>query len=159
LAGRPRGDSPVSAALAIPVAPSKAIVETPLAFPAFAPIPIESQANQSTWDQLTEIESGRVRLSDNTLALMAELNGDSDDFEQMVSGFRRSIARDTVVNRYSLERRVHEHLAKHPKLSFEQTNRYIYNELFLTPKSDPWLGLKPDNAFSALPGGGAQTSD
>jgi hypothetical protein len=33
-------------------------------------------------------------------------------------------------------------------------NEKVYAELFLTPSSDPWLGLKPNNAYSALDGDG-----
>ena len=33
-------------------------------------------------------------------------------------------------------------------------NRRVYAELFLTPDTDPWLGLAPANTFSALENGG-----
>lgn len=33
----------------------------------------------------------------------------------------------------------------------------VYAELFLTPKSDPWLGLKPSDAYSALDHDGVVT--
>jgi hypothetical protein len=37
-------------------------------------------------------------------------------------------------------------------------NEKVYTELFLTPKSDPWLGLKPSDAYSALDHDGVVTA-
>ena len=34
-------------------------------------------------------------------------------------------------------------------------NNRVYAELFLMPSWDPWLGLRPPNAYSALEGDGA----
>jgi hypothetical protein len=34
----------------------------------------------------------------------------------------------------------------------EPLNERVYAELFLTPSSDPWLGLKPDDVFTGLSG-------
>lgn len=31
-----------------------------------------------------------------------------------------------------------------------QTSNKVYAELFLTPSSDPWLGLAPDDIYSAI---------
>ena len=33
---------------------------------------------------------------------------------------------------------------------FETLNTRVYGELFLTPRSDEWLGLLPDDAFTGL---------
>ena len=33
-------------------------------------------------------------------------------------------------------------------------NEWVYAELFLTPSSDPWLGLAPRDVYTALDGGG-----
>jgi hypothetical protein len=30
----------------------------------------------------------------------------------------------------------------------------VYTSLFLTPASDPWLGLRPGDAFAAIEGDG-----
>ena len=29
-------------------------------------------------------------------------------------------------------------------------NERVYDELFLTPSDDPWLGLQPESVFAAL---------
>jgi hypothetical protein len=36
-------------------------------------------------------------------------------------------------------------------------NKRVYAELFLTPGTDPWLGLVPADTYTALDGGGICT--
>jgi hypothetical protein len=40
----------------------------------------------------------------------------------------------------------------------DRLNERVYAELFLTPSSDPWLGLAPRDAYSALDGDGIKLS-
>ena len=35
-------------------------------------------------------------------------------------------------------------------VSLASLNERIYAEAFLTPRSDPWLGLVPESSYSAL---------
>ena len=46
------------------------------------------------------------------------------------------------------------HTEKTPSFTVDSLNSRVYAELFLTPESDPWLGLAPRNQFSALENGG-----
>jgi hypothetical protein len=74
---------------------------------------------------------------------------------RMVRGLKNSIAEDTVRNEYQLHARLHEWFAEGtaPK-NLNSLNKRVYAELFLTPDSDPWLGLAPADVFSALDNGG-----
>jgi hypothetical protein len=67
-----------------------------------------------------------------------------------------TIAQDTSQNEYQLHRAIHEWFAAGDAAvrTFDQLNDRVYAELFLTPKSDPWLGLAPADAYPALDGGG-----
>ena len=42
--------------------------------------------------------------------------------------------------------------------NFDKLNRAVYDKLFRTPASDPWLGLAPADAFVALQNGGVQNA-
>ena len=54
-------------------------------------------------------------------------------------------------NEYQLHSRLHEwFVAQNATADVDQLNRKVYAELFLTPDSDPWLGLAPTGSFSAL---------
>jgi hypothetical protein len=74
---------------------------------------------------------------------------------RMLRNLQHSIAEDTVHNEYQMHSQIHEWLAAGavPE-NLEALNARIYAQLFLTPNSDPWLGLAPVDAFSALDNGG-----
>jgi hypothetical protein len=73
-----------------------------------------------------------------------------------VRRFTRSVAEDSVRNEYVHRRAVRARLAtpEGVALSLDALNEWVYAEVFLTPSSDPWLGLVPPDEYSALDGGG-----
>jgi hypothetical protein len=77
-----------------------------------------------------------------------------DPVLRMVRSLESSIAVDTVRNEYQLHRQIHQWLAAGEQLEVENFNERVYAQLFLTPSSDPWLGLAPTDAYSALPNAG-----
>ncbi len=73
----------------------------------------------------------------------------------MLANLKRTVAEDTLRNEYDLHLRIHQWFANSPyPVTFEALNQRVYAELFLTPATDPWLGLLQDEAFSAVAGGG-----
>jgi|GEM_PF-355982 len=78
--------------------------------------------------------------------------GASTPFAKTLQNFEHSIAEDTVRNEYLLHLQIHEWLATNPQLAtdVEALNQKVYAELFLTPNQDPWLGLVPENIYTAL---------
>ena len=68
---------------------------------------------------------------------------------------QRSVAEDTVRNEFLLHSQVHDWFVQGiaPE-DLDGLNRKVYAELFLMPESDPWLGLAPAEAFSALDANG-----
>jgi hypothetical protein len=87
------------------------------------------------------IEASRVALSKSIV---------EDPMLRKLRSMERSISEDTVRNEYQLHYRIHEWLARDAAPPVDQLNARVYAELFLTPDSDPWLGLLPDNAYAAL---------
>jgi hypothetical protein len=83
-----------------------------------------------------------------------------DPLARMIVNLERSVALDTVHNEFELHRRVHEWFAARAPETLAADvaplNEKVYAELFLTPRSDPWLGLAPGDAYSALDGGGVK---
>jgi hypothetical protein len=53
-----------------------------------------------------------------------------------------------------LHAKIHAWLASGEMLNVDELNRKVYAELFLTPDSDPWLGLAPNDTFTALENNG-----
>lgn len=63
---------------------------------------------------------------------------------------RFSLAEDSVRNEYQLHRQIHEWLSNAQYTDVEALNARVYSQLFLAPLDDPWYGLKPAFAYSAL---------
>jgi hypothetical protein len=65
------------------------------------------------------------------------------------------MALDTVRNEYLLHRQIHQwFLTQNQTSDVNQLNEKVYAELFLTPSSDPWLGLVDNDAYTAIDNGG-----
>lgn len=75
-------------------------------------------------------------------------------FGRQLHRFEEAIARDMVRNEYYYHNRIHQWLEEDKDGSLsrdvEALNRRVYAELFLTPDHDAWLGLVPDDTYTAL---------
>lgn len=72
-----------------------------------------------------------------------------------LSSLERVVAEDTGRNRHVLHRMVHEYFAQGgAELDWRELSDWAYEVLFLMPPGDPWLGLAPEDAFSAIELGG-----
>ncbi len=70
---------------------------------------------------------------------------------KFVQNFEHSIAEDTVRNEYLLHSKIHRWFMEGVEQEgIDKFNERVYAELFLTPSSDPWLGLNPENVYCAL---------
>ena len=92
-------------------------------------------------------EGNDVRFSESTLALMRTKQTLTD---ALLDNLRRTVATDTQMNEYDLHRRVHEWFARGEVGDLQSLNERVYDELFQTPSSDPWLGLVPESVFVAI---------
>jgi hypothetical protein len=88
-----------------------------------------------------------IEFSPSTLQLM---RSKQDLTEELLDNLRRSVASDTAFNEYDLHRRVHEWFMNDEVEDLASLNERVYTELFLTPSSDPWLGLAPDSVFIGI---------
>jgi hypothetical protein len=77
-----------------------------------------------------------------------ELTG--EEFEAVVQSFERSMGEDAAHDEFVLHARIHEWIANTPGMDWTRLNTMVYGTLFLTPRSDPWLGLMPARAFTAI---------
>lgn len=130
---------------------------------------MECGMDSELWQSIADLHREEVRLDEASIEVMrqefpAAAAGElsetkrrvEDPMLRMVRTFENSMALDTVRNEYLLHRRVHERFAdREPGADdFEALNEWVYAELFLTPSSDPWLGLAPADVYSALDRGG-----
>jgi hypothetical protein len=180
--------NPPSALVAAPLAPSKVAVEWNIVralAPRFAAL--ETSTDIWVWTGIAALpphaEDGRlgegsramVRAKQATRAPSARAAGlltvgkalQEDPVLRVTNTFERSVAEDTVRNEYGFHRKIHEWFAtRAPDTTaaedpgaLDRLNERVYSELFLTPSSDPWLGLVPDDAYSALEGRGTRNAE
>jgi hypothetical protein len=183
--GTPIGKSP-TALRAAPLAASKVAVEWNIVralAPRFAAL--ETSTDAWVWPRIAALpahaEDGRlgpgsramVRAKQAAPAPPARAAGSlavgkalqEDPVLRVIRTFERSVAEDTVRNEYGFHRKIHEWFAARvPDATAadagapDRLNEKVYAELFLTPSTDPWLGLVPDDAYSALEGEGVSAA-
>ena len=73
--------------------------------------------------------------------------------DQVVNNFQQAIAIDTLRNNQLFRRHILGWLQE-SAIPMGLLNKRVYSDLFLTPRSDPWLGMVPDSTYSALTGDG-----
>ncbi len=160
--------NPPTAAEAAPIAISKMTIESPMleltrAF--FRRSDILKQATTDPlWVKLGELHQEDARLAENSRELirrkqpqLASLNaGDKgsnyDPIPELVDRFQKLIAIDSIRNEYLLHSQIHQWLLgdRFAPTDVESLNTRVYDQLFLTPKSDRWLGLMPGDGYTGI---------
>lgn len=129
----------------------------------------EDLQDEKTWNLIASFHSDEAKLDDASRRVMREQKplaaaagrraltkrAVEDPMLRLFAVFETSIALDTVKNEYQFHRKIHQWLAaENYRPDVEALNEKVYAELFLTPSSDPWLGLAPADVYTALPNGG-----
>ena len=134
------------------VAFSKSLPEVAM-LPAF--VPSMSPAQLSRYRVLRPEEARLDPASRVLFQRLAEADLDPKELQKMLEGFERAIAADTQLNELRVRPYIHARMLAGPSIpAFAELNERIYAEIFWTPRSDPWLGLRTKGFFSALPNGG-----
>lgn len=166
----PSANNPPSAAQAARVAVGKSMVEAPL-LRAMQPAlqSLEARTDDATWARIAQLHADEARLDEGSRSLMRAKNPAAfnasrlamtkarveDPLLRVAASFERSIAEDTVRNEYLLHAKLHAWFARGAVQSDANAlNERVYTELFLTPSTDPWLGLVPRDTYTALPNNG-----
>ena len=158
------------AAAAMPLAISKSAAERPMLR---AAVPsrenLERTTTEEVWAKIAALHSSDAVLDQDSVDLIRAKTrpaGEAmrltqskmrveDPMLKTIQNLQRSIAEDSVRNEYAFHAKIHEWLAvTGASREVDSLNRRVYAELFLTPDSDPWLGLAPADTFSALDNGG-----
>jgi len=160
--GTPGGSMPriPRAGNAAPIAITKSAIEVPMLGALGEDVVGASDAE--LFDRLADRHRAELQFSPATLTLLArqqwrsgDPTRDATDRELALDNLRKAVALDTLRNEFDLHRSVHGWFAAAaPPPDLETLNRRIYDDLFLTPRSDPWLGLAAPTIYSGLDDGG-----
>lgn len=156
--------SPPSASVAGSLAISKAAVERPI-INAIQPETLDNTPNplaildQATWNRLAKLYQHDAKLDANSIALIQAKKlpntTTKTNLSRVISNFETVMALDTVRNEYLFHRQIHQWFLQGDETSdVNQLNEKVYAELFLTPSSDPWLGLANNDTYNAIDNGG-----
>jgi hypothetical protein len=152
-----------SALSAQPVAMGKAFVERPMLGAFLGPKPkalVIPASDASLWSQIARRHQDDAVLDDASRAAMAAKSPldwsatpkplDRGALSTLVSSFEAVMSEDSVRNEFTLHAAIHDWFVREPSLGLDALNKRVYSTLFLTPASDPWLGLVPPLVFSGL---------
>ena len=162
----------VPAELAAVRAVGKAIVEQPLITALLPAPPVHNTAKglqPHHWDAIAALYKKDARLDPVARMIMVKENPPAASVAArvaapkqaaehpliaMIEKMENSIALDTVRNEYLLRSQIRSWFLANPTQDLAALNKRVYAELFLTPDSDPWLGLVPADTYTGLEGGG-----
>ena len=113
--------------------------------------------DEATWQKIANLHSADAVLDKRSLALIRKQNPDLSEkmLRSLIDKFQQSVALDTVRNEYRMHPRLLAWMTKEQwRGDFNKFNEKVYAELFLTPRTDPWLGLLMLDVYSAIDNGG-----
>lgn len=119
------------------------------------------------WEKIAQLHLSDAQLDARSIGLIkrqtqkgllayaaSKLQSDNA-LKAVVDKLQTNIAIDTVRNEYLLHTKLYGWLiADHQRTDLNALNKKVYVELFMTPASDPWLGLLSPDTYVALDGGG-----
>ena len=149
-----------NALMIAPLAITKAITETSiLRAMAVATEELGKITDEEAWKKIAQLHSSDAVLDERSISLIKHQNPSLKDQEltRLLQKFQELIALDTVRNEYLLHSKLYTWLVRDPvQDDVEQLNADVYAKLFLTPGSDPWLGLFSTDVYTALDNGGVK---
>lgn len=156
-------ENPPSARAAARVAVTKAVVESNLVNAISSDTrTLERATDEETWNKIAALYLADAKLDQRSLELIRRQNpytgeggsdapGAGDRLARLVQNFERAVALDTVRNEYLIHSKLRAWLlSNRGMMETEAFNERVYAELFLTPGSDPWLGLVQPNTYTGL---------
>jgi hypothetical protein len=88
-------------------------------------------------------------------AALREMRSTDEEVAAMVARLERTIVADTALNQLRLRPQISREIVRRDgRIEFAALNAWIYDQVFRTPRQDPWLGLLRRDVFTGVPGDG-----
>jgi hypothetical protein len=113
--------------------------------------------DEVAWKKIAQLHPTDAELDNRSISLIKGQNPTitEDDLTHLTRKFQELIALDTVRNEYRCTRSCTSGWSTiRFRDDVEKLNEKVYETLFLTPGSDPWLGLFSPEVYTALDNGG-----
>ena len=144
----------------MPLAVSKAMTETTMLRAMTAGSDeLGRITDEATWKKIAALHRDETKLDERSITLIRRqthaLPDAAKSLPALLRQFQELLALDTVRNEYRMHTRIHAWLVfDRARSDVAAFNEKVYAELFITPKSDPWLGLLPTDVYTGLENGG-----
>lgn len=116
------------------------------------------QIDFETWQKIAQTKTEYSKLDENSAAFIKNQLGRNNlnkkQFAALTSKLENLIALDTVRNDFLLRPTLLVWLNKDLDKNVDALNKKVYDELFLTPNEDKWLGLYAPDIYTGLDGNG-----
>lgn len=143
-----------------PLAVTKALTETTiLRAMNMATDELGKITDEAAWKKIAQLHPSDAMLDNRSLALIQHQNPrlTENELYRLIDKFQEAVALDTVRNEYLMHTKLYMWLMNDPvRNDVEKLNTKVYDSLFLTPGSDPWLGLFSPEVYTALDNGGVK---
>ena len=114
---------------------------------------LDQNSDEATYARIADLhkEESVLDLATRALILNKLPSPNEAALETAVANLQRAIAIDTARNEFLYHQILHQWFISGDKTAdLEALNAAVYAELFLTPRSDPWLGLVTPDAYVAI---------
>ncbi len=139
-----------------PLALTKAITETSiLRAMTVATDELGKVTDEAAWKKIAQLHAADAVLDGRSVALIKSQNPtfSEEELASLLGKFQELVALDTVRNEYMMHTVLYTWLINDPG-DLAKFNERVYAQLFLTPQSDPWLGLFSKDVYTAIDNGG-----
>ena len=144
----------------MPLAVSKALTETTMLREMLAGSEALGRiTDEAAWKKIAALHFDEAKLDERSIGLIKRqtqsLPDSAKTLASLLRKFEESLALDTVRNEYRMHTKLYGWLiADSGRSDVATLNEKIYAELFVTPRSDPWLGLVQPDVYTGLENGG-----
>ncbi|MDF5739807.1 MULTISPECIES: hypothetical protein [unclassified Nostoc] len=115
---------------------------------------LQEITDYTIWQRIAQLYTADAKLDNHSLALIRSKGfqaNNPENLQRVVRNFETAMALDTVRNEYTLHSQIHQwFMQNNATTNVNVLNEKVYAELFLTPNSDPWLGLTSSDNYSAI---------
>lgn len=113
--------------------------------------------DEPAWLKIAALHSAEAMLDSRSVGLIKHQTPDLSDkiLASLLDKFQQSVALDTVRNEYLMHSKLYSQLlTDRGRSDLDTFNEKVYAELFMTPRTDPWLGLLVPDIYTAIQNGG-----
>lgn len=145
---------------AAPLAVTKMAIEAPIVssmLPKFRQM--EATTALKDWKTIANLHNDVV-LSQQSIEFIRRKSGVESDsaLTAMIAKTKELVRIDTIQNEYRFHIQLYSWLGQLSQPNLSDFNNRVYKELFLTPRSDEWLGLYSPDVYTGIPGNGVDGS-